>query len=333
MRVSKRSAAGLVAGLRLPHLSHVRAATTSPSLVIYNAQHEELIDEVAAQFTEGDRHRGRAAQRLGPRARQPDRREGDALAGRRVPHRELAGDVARRQQGPVHEARPDDAGPDPGRSTGPTTGLDRLRRPRSTVLVYNTDESSEADLPDLDHGPGRSRSGRDASPSRPTGADFQAIVSAVLRPRARRPPRTGSTGLKANGTVYEGNNVVMNSVNDGQVETGVIYHYYWYRDQEESGENSDNSKLHFFGNQDPGAFISVSGAGVLKASKTQKDAQKFVDYLAGVGRPAGHRRQLRAGVHRSTPTSTLEPRRQAALRARPAGGRRLRAQRAEGRSS
>ena len=60
---------------------------------------------------------------------------------------------------------------------------------------------------------------------------------------------------------------------------GVIYHYYWYRDQEESGENSDYSQLHFFGNQDPGAFISVSGAGVLKSSDDADDAQKFVDYL------------------------------------------------------
>jgi iron(III) transport system substrate-binding protein len=86
-------------------------------------------------------------------------------------------------------------------------------------------------------------------------------------------------GLKANGTVYDGNNVVLESVNSGETEAGVIYHYYWYRDQEESGENSDSSELHFFGNKDPGAFISVSGAGVLNASDDAEDALAFVDYL------------------------------------------------------
>ena len=50
-------------------------------------------------------------------------------------------------------------------------------------------------------------------------------------------------------------------------------------DQAEAGQNSNNYKLHFFGKKDPGAFLSVSGAGVLKASKHKADAQKFVDFL------------------------------------------------------
>ena len=47
-------------------------------------------------------------------------------------------------------------------------------------------------------------------------------------------------------------------------------------------ENSSKSALHFFGNKDPGAFVSVSGAGVLKSSKEQANAQKFVAYLSSV---------------------------------------------------
>ena len=89
-------------------------------------------------------------------------------------------------------------------------------------------------------------------------------------------------GLKANGTVYDGNDVVLESVNSGQSDAGIIYHYYWYRDQEESGENSDNTKLLFFKNQDPGAFLSVSGAGVLANGDHNADAQKFVEYLTSV---------------------------------------------------
>ena len=73
--------------------------------------------------------------------------------------------------------------------------------------------------------------------------------------------------------------MVLESVNAGESTIGIIYHYYWYRDQAESGDNSDNTELHFFGNQDPGAFLSVSGAGVLKSSEHADEAQKFVAYL------------------------------------------------------
>ena len=75
----------------------------------------------------------------------------------------------------------------------------------------------------------------------PTGADFQAIVAAVLDLEGEEATRDWLAGLKANGTVYDGNNVVLESVNAGESAIGIIYHYYWYRDQAESGENSDNS--------------------------------------------------------------------------------------------
>ena len=149
---------------------------------------------------------------------------------------------------------------------------------RSTVLVYNKDMIAPNELPasilDL-----AKPEWKDKVSFSPTGADFQAIVSAVLLTKGEQATKDWLAGLKANGTVYDGNNVVLESVNSGQKATGVIYHYYWYRDQEESGENSDDSALHFFDNQDPGAFISVSGAGVLKSSDNAKEAQTFVDYL------------------------------------------------------
>jgi len=156
---------------------------------------------------------------------------------------------------------------------------------RSTVLVYNKTKVKPADLPTsiLDLADPAWKGRTSFSPS---GADFQAIVSAVLQLKGEKATAAWLKGLKENGTVYQGNNVVMNSVNDGQVDTGVIYHYYWYRDQAESGENSNDSALHFFGKKDPGAFVSVSGAAVLKASKKKADAQKFVNFLVG---PSGQK--------------------------------------------
>jgi iron(III) transport system substrate-binding protein len=80
---------------------------------------------------------------------------------------------------------------------------------------------------------------------------------------------------------------VMTAVNQGEIEAGVIYHYYWYKDRAESGDNSANVELHYFGNQDPGAFVSVSGAGVIASSDQSDEAQQLVAYLTS---PDGQQR-------------------------------------------
>src|SRR3546814_655773 len=149
----------------------------------------------------------------------------------------------------------------------------------SSVLMYNKEQIAEKDLPSsiLDLADPEWKGKVSFSP---TGADFQAIVSAVLELKGEAATKKWLKGLAANGEVYDGNNIVMQSVNDGETATGIAYHYYWFRDQGESGENSDQTALHFFGNQDPGAFLSISGAGVLKSSKKQEDAQAFVEFLA-----------------------------------------------------
>jgi iron(III) transport system substrate-binding protein len=59
----------------------------------------------------------------------------------------------------------------------------------------------------------------------------------------------------------------LKAVNSGQIEGGVIYHYYYLRDQAKTGENSGNAALYYFRRQDPGAFVSISGGGVLASSK------------------------------------------------------------------
>jgi iron(III) transport system substrate-binding protein len=151
---------------------------------------------------------------------------------------------------------------------------------RSTVFAYNPAELRAADLPaslmDLAKPQWKGKVGIS-----PAGADFQAIVSAVLALKGEPAAAAWLKGMKENAKVYSGNSAVMKAVNAGQVGSGVIYHYYWHKDQAESGANSKNVKQLYFGNQDPGAFLSVSGAGVLKSSKHQAEAQQLVKYLNG----------------------------------------------------
>ncbi|MFL6129828.1 MAG: iron ABC transporter substrate-binding protein [Mycobacteriales bacterium] len=151
---------------------------------------------------------------------------------------------------------------------------------RSTVLAYHPGLQPARDLPksimDLADPRWKGDVGIAAA-----GADFQAIVSAVLATRGEAATTAWLKGLKANAKVYRSNVAVMAAVNSGEVRTGIMYHYYWYKDRAESGANSRNVELKFFGNQDPGGFVSVSGAGVLAAGDHAADAQKLVRYLTG----------------------------------------------------
>ncbi|NBH03429.1 iron ABC transporter substrate-binding protein [Amycolatopsis sp. SID8362] len=151
---------------------------------------------------------------------------------------------------------------------------------RSTVLAYNakklTADQVPASLMDLAQPRWKDKIGIAAA-----GADFQAIVSAVLEVKGEDATRQWLAGLKTNAKVYPGNIAVMKAVNSGELEAGVIYHYYWYKDRAESGANSANTELKFFGGKDPGGFLSISGAGVLKDAKHAAEAQRFVAYLTG----------------------------------------------------
>lgn len=153
---------------------------------------------------------------------------------------------------------------------------------RSTVFVYDKRKLSEADLPkymvDL---AGPEWEGRWAAS--PTGADFQAIVAALYDQKGEEATREWLAGMKRNFTAYRGNSTVMKAVNAGEIESGVIYHYYYFRDQAKTGENSEHVGLHFFRNEDPGAFVSVSGGGVLASSAHPEEAQAFLKWITGEG--------------------------------------------------
>ncbi len=149
---------------------------------------------------------------------------------------------------------------------------------RSTVLIYNPAEISEDELPgsmlDLAGPEWQGRVGIAAG-----GADFQAIVSAVLALQGEDATREWLTGLERNSEIYASNTAIMKAVDEGEVPVGITYHYYWYRDQAQNGLIGDDAKLHYFGNQDPGAFVSISGAGVLASSDQPEEAQRLVAYL------------------------------------------------------
>lgn len=149
---------------------------------------------------------------------------------------------------------------------------------RSTVFVYNKDRVKEADLPtSLLTLAEPEWIGRWAAS--PAGTDFQAIVGALLALKGEQVTLDWLESMKAGAKIYRGNNAVLKAVNSGQVDAGVIYHYYYLGDQAKTGENSNHSALHYFKHQDPGAFTSMSGGAVLASSKHPKEAQAFIQWI------------------------------------------------------
>ncbi len=151
---------------------------------------------------------------------------------------------------------------------------------RSTVFAYDKTKLSEDKLPksmlDLADPAWKGRWG-----AAPVGADFQAIVSALLQLKGEEATSAWLKALKENGVSYKSNTVAMKAVNAGEVEGAIIYHYYWFGDQAGTAENSKNVGLYYFKNQDPGAFVSLSGGGILKSSQHQKEAQAFLKFITG----------------------------------------------------
>ncbi|MET4431255.1 MULTISPECIES: iron ABC transporter substrate-binding protein [unclassified Mycolicibacterium] len=149
---------------------------------------------------------------------------------------------------------------------------------RTTVFAYNKSKLTEDQLPrsimDLEKPEWKGRWG--APPVKP---DFQAIVAAMLELTGEPATSAWLAGMKTNAEIFSDNIATLRAVNDGQVDGGVIYHYYWFRDQAKTKEISNNTALHYFRNEDPGAFVSISGGGILDSSKKKDDAQKFLTFI------------------------------------------------------
>ena len=113
----------------------------------------------------------------------------------------------------------------------------------------------------------------------PADADFLPLVSAVVKLKGREAALNWLKGLKANAQIFDDDEGVVAAVDRGAAATGIINNYYWARLRTEEGPAKMHSQIHHFGHGDVGALINVSGAGVLRSSKNQEAAQRFLAFL------------------------------------------------------
>lgn len=249
----------------------------SDELLIYNAQHESLTKEWIDAFTKetgikvtyrqgGDTELGNQLIAEGDSSPADVFLTENSPAMAAVEDAGLFADVdsATVEQVPT-QYRP---------STNKWTGV----AARTTVFVYNTDRLQLGQLPrsimDLQQPEWKGRWG-----APPAKADFQAIISAMLQLTGEQATSAWLTAMKSNATLLQDNIATLRAVNDGEIDGGIIYHYYWFRDQAKTKEISANTALHYFRNEDPGAFISISGGGVLESSKKKDQAQQFLKFI------------------------------------------------------
>jgi iron(III) transport system substrate-binding protein len=115
----------------------------------------------------------------------------------------------------------------------------------------------------------------------PGETDFQPIVTSVTRTYGHAAALSWLEKVKSNGAshTFPDNETLVSEVNRGQVAFGIINEYYWYRLKAEIGASAMHSRITYFAPHDPGYVIDVSGAAVLKDSKHQAAAQKFLAFL------------------------------------------------------
>lgn len=116
----------------------------------------------------------------------------------------------------------------------------------------------------------------------PTNASFQAFVTAMRLTAGEEKTRQWLEDMKANDAqTYEKNSIIRDAIADGEIEVGLINHYYvieGIREGEIKGENYP-VQLHFFPGGDVGSLVNVSGAGIPGASDQRSAAEAFVSFL------------------------------------------------------
>ena len=118
----------------------------------------------------------------------------------------------------------------------------------------------------------------------PSNASFQSFVTALRLLRGDEGAREWLTKFAAQQPkAFEGNSQVRDAVDSGEVQLGLVNHYYLLEKIAKNGGNEVVARNQFVGGGDPGGLVNVAGVGILKSSDNPAAAQAFVDYLLAEG--------------------------------------------------
>lgn len=113
----------------------------------------------------------------------------------------------------------------------------------------------------------------------PTNASFQAFVTAMIQLRGEKATESWLRGMVSNSPKYfEKNSLIVQAIDAGEIDAGLVNHYYIWEVSEELGRQV-NARIEFFEPGDIGNLINVSGAGILKSSENEANASKLIRFM------------------------------------------------------
>lgn len=147
---------------------------------------------------------------------------------------------------------------------------------RARVLVYNTEELSEDQLPasvfDLTDETWRGRIGW-----APTNASFQAFVTALRVLEGEDVARQWLEDMLANDVQsYSNNTSIVEATGAGEISAGLVNHYYLYRFLAEDADYP--AANYYFPGGDPGSMVNVAGACAVNTGNADA-ALDFITFL------------------------------------------------------
>jgi iron(III) transport system substrate-binding protein len=172
------------------------------------------------------------------------------------------------------------------------------------VIAYNTEMVSEDELPesvfDLTAPEWKGKLGVS-----PTNGSFQAFVTAMRLSEGEDATREWLEGILANEPkIYDGNTPIVEAAAAGEIELGLVNHYYLYVVREEQPD-APIENLYLPGD-DPGALVSAAGAAILDGAEHPDEAEQLVDFLLS---EAGQRFYAEAAAEAEYPLiDGVEPR-------------------------
>jgi iron(III) transport system substrate-binding protein len=112
----------------------------------------------------------------------------------------------------------------------------------------------------------------------PTNASFQTFITAIRVLEGEQAAIDFLNAMKQNGVLFEKNSIIMQAVQDGVVDAGLVNHYYWWELAAEIGEENMKPEIAWFKDGDTGNLINVAGVAVLSDNPS---ANVFAKWLLG----------------------------------------------------
>jgi iron(III) transport system substrate-binding protein len=269
-----------------------------PSLTVYSGQHEDLVKDLADEFTDDtgidvDVRSGNDAELSNQIIEEGGSSPADVFLSE-VPDAVGVLD-ARGLLSPVDAAALNQV--DPRLVPGTKNWMPYAARAR--VIYFNPELIPESELPTslLDLADPKWKGRFAYAP----GDGFPSTVAYLISSIGTDATLTWLKGIKANGVNERSNGQVRDSVEAGQHAFGISNHYYWWILANDKGDADElTSKLHYFDHPDAGSIVLASGAGVLKSAEHPVEAQRFLAWLSS---PDGGQQVIAASENAQYPVA------------------------------